>query len=43
MDVILQDRLRQLVSSRLGVDLDELVEDARFWRTWGPIPDVSSW
>jgi acyl carrier protein len=29
MDASLQDRLRQLVSSQLGVDLDELVTDAR--------------
>ena len=29
MDATLQDRLRQLVSSQLGVDLDEIVEDAR--------------
>jgi len=29
MDASLQDRLRQLVSSQLGVDLDEIVTDAR--------------
>jgi len=29
MDASLQDRLRQLVSSQLGVDLDEIVKDAR--------------
>jgi acyl carrier protein len=29
MDASLQDRLRQLVSSQLGVELDELVTDAR--------------
>ncbi len=29
MDARLQDRLRQLVSSQLGVELDELAADAR--------------
>jgi len=29
MDASLQDRVRQLVSSQLGVDLDEIVTDAR--------------
>jgi acyl carrier protein len=29
MDASLQDRLRQLVSSQLGVELDEVVTDAR--------------
>jgi acyl carrier protein len=29
MDASLQDRLRELVSSQLGVDLDEIVTDAR--------------
>jgi acyl carrier protein len=29
MDASLQDRLRQLVSSQLGVELDELATDAR--------------
>ena len=29
MDASLQDRLRQLVSSQLGVELDEVIEDAR--------------
>jgi acyl carrier protein len=40
MDVILQDRLRQLVSRQLGVDHDELVEDARILEDLGPILDV---
>ena len=29
MDATLQDRLRQLVSSQLGVELDEVIKDAR--------------
>jgi len=29
MDATLQDRLRQLVSSQLGVELDEVVTEAR--------------
>ena len=29
MDASLQDRLRQLVSTQLGVELDEVVKDAR--------------
>ena len=29
MDATLQDSLRQLVSSQLGVELDEVVQDAR--------------
>ena len=29
MDATWQDRVRQLVSGQLGVDLDEVVEDAR--------------
>jgi acyl carrier protein len=29
MDASLQDRLRELVSSQLGVELDEIVTDAR--------------
>jgi acyl carrier protein len=35
MDAILQDRLRQLVSSQLGVDLGEVVEDARILEDLG--------
>ena len=29
MEATMQDRLRQLVSSQLGVEFDEVVEDAR--------------
>jgi len=35
MDATLQDRLRQLVSSQLGVELDEVIEDARIFDDLG--------